>query len=68
LDVDEFREKWSRYGGSFLMGVSEITFTRALLGKVRTPYYVTYYNIGRLFMFVVNITFVTKLANLTPWK
>jgi hypothetical protein len=56
-------EKWS---GSFLMGVSEITFTRVLLGQVRTPSYVTYYNIGRLFIFVVNITFITTLANLTP--
>jgi hypothetical protein len=61
LDVVEFREKWSREGGSFQMGVSELAFTRALLGKIHIPFYFTVYNnICRLFALGIKITFISR--------
>jgi hypothetical protein len=62
LDIAEFREKWRREGGSFQMGVSGIAFTRALLGKIRIPFYVTVYNICRRFALGIRITIITTLA------
>lgn len=64
----DFREKWRREGGSFQMGASEMAFTRALLAKIRTPLYVTVYNICRRFASGIRITFITTLAYLTPGK
>jgi len=51
------------------MGVSEIAFTRVLLGKIRIPFYVTVCNnICRCFALGIRITFITTLVYLTPGK
>jgi hypothetical protein len=69
LDIAEFREIWSRVGGSFQMDVSEISLTRVFLGKIRIPFYFTVCNnICRLFALGIKITFISTLANLAPGK
>lgn len=69
LDIAEFCEKWSREDSSFQMGVSEISFTRVLLGKIRIAFSFTVYNnICILFALDIKITFTSTLVNLTPGK
>jgi len=69
LDMLIFVKSGEREGGSFQMGVSEIAFTRALLAKIRIPFYVTVYNkICRRFALDIRITLITTLAYLTPGK